>query len=358
MITLSVCLIVKNEEDNLANCLNCVKQFADEIVIVDTGSTDNTVEIARKYTNNIYFFQWQDDFSLARNFSFSKATCDYIMWLDADDIILKEEIIKINNLKQELDLSYDMVLMKYVNAIDEKGDELSYFYRERIIKNDKKFAWQGFVHEVIPISGNVLHKNIAVHHNKKHTKDPDRNLNLYEKAMERKVVFTNRDYYYYARELYYHKQYKKAIKFLKIFLKLEKNNSNDIIEAILIISECFVLLKDYENGLKYLINSFKTHKPNSKVLCKIGDIFLLKTDYDKAIFWYETAIQNAGKNEFVFVEKTYENVYPYLQLCLCFYKLNDLQKAIYYNSRAESVDPTNLSVKTNKEFFSRIFINK
>lgn len=355
MITLSVCLIVKNEENNLGNCLNCVKQFADEIIIVDTGSTDKTVELAKKYTENIYFFKWQDDFSLARNFSFSKATCEYIMWLDADDIILTEEINKINNLKKELDLSYDMVLMKYVNAFDENGNELSYFFRERIIKNDKRFKWQGFVHEVIPITGNVLHTKIAVHHNKKQTKYPERNLMIYENALKKKVEFTNRDYYYYARELYYHGKYKKAIKFFKVFLRLEKYNSNDMFEAILIISECYVFLKDYENGLNFLINSFKTHKPNSKLLCKIGDIFLLKNDYAKATFWFETAIQNAGKSEFVFIEKKYENIYPYLQLCLCYYKLNDIQKSIYFNNKAEAVDPTNESVKLNKTFFSEKF---
>ena len=72
-------MIVKNEEEVLARCLDCVLQFADEIIIVDTGSSDKTKEIASKYTDKVYDFEWCDDFSKARNYAFSKATMDYVM---------------------------------------------------------------------------------------------------------------------------------------------------------------------------------------------------------------------------------------------------------------------------------------
>ena len=85
--TLSLCMIVKNEEDVIGRCLKCVKDIFDEIIVVDTGSDDKTTEIVKKYTNNLYYFKWIEDFAAARNYAFSKATKDYIMWLDADDII-------------------------------------------------------------------------------------------------------------------------------------------------------------------------------------------------------------------------------------------------------------------------------
>lgn len=99
MMEISVCMIVKNEEDVLARCLNCVKQFADEIIIVDTGSKDQTKTIARTFTTNVFDFAWCDDFSKARNFAFDKATKDFKMWIDADDVILDEDIQKIKDLK-------------------------------------------------------------------------------------------------------------------------------------------------------------------------------------------------------------------------------------------------------------------
>ena len=74
MISISLCMIVKNEEKILSRCLDSVADLVDEIIIADTGSADATKEIARKYTKHIYDFKWTDDFSEARNFVFSKAT--------------------------------------------------------------------------------------------------------------------------------------------------------------------------------------------------------------------------------------------------------------------------------------------
>jgi len=78
MITISLCMIVKNEERILARCLDSVKDLVDEIIIVDTGSADATKRIAAEYTDKIYDFTWIDDFSAARNFAFSKASKEYI----------------------------------------------------------------------------------------------------------------------------------------------------------------------------------------------------------------------------------------------------------------------------------------
>lgn len=89
MISVSLCMIVKNEEDVLERCLKSVAGLVDEIIIVDTGSTDRTREIATHFTNQIFDFPWQDDFSAAQNEAFSHASMDYCMWLDADDVFLR-----------------------------------------------------------------------------------------------------------------------------------------------------------------------------------------------------------------------------------------------------------------------------
>ena len=113
MISLSVCMIVKNEQEVIARCLECIKDIADEIIIVDTGSYDKTKQIANNYTNKIYDFKWCNDFSKARNFSFAKATKDYIMWLDADDIIKEKDRLKLKNLKKTIDNNVDFLMLKY-----------------------------------------------------------------------------------------------------------------------------------------------------------------------------------------------------------------------------------------------------
>ena len=85
MPKLSLCMIVKNEEKFLAGCLESVKNIVDEIIIVDTGSTDKTIEIANSYNAKVYHFEWKNDFSLARNESIKHATGDWILILDADE---------------------------------------------------------------------------------------------------------------------------------------------------------------------------------------------------------------------------------------------------------------------------------
>ena len=88
-----------------------MKDICDEIIIVDTGSTDKTKEIAAKFTDKIYDYPWNDDFAAARNFAFRQATKDYILWLDADDILLEEDQQKLRKLKEELTGAEDAVSM-------------------------------------------------------------------------------------------------------------------------------------------------------------------------------------------------------------------------------------------------------
>lgn len=143
MVTFSLCMIVKNEETNLKNCLDSCFELFDEIVIVDTGSTDSTKKVASKYTDKIYDFKWINDFSAARNYSFSFATMDYIMFLDADDILDKENLDKLKKLKENLISKNVLIALKY-NYCDSET-----FFRERIIPNNGEYHWENFIHEAI-----------------------------------------------------------------------------------------------------------------------------------------------------------------------------------------------------------------
>lgn len=114
MATISLCMIVKNESAVLARCLDSIADLMDEIIIVDTGSTDNTKEIAAQYTSRIYDFKWTSDFSAARNFSFSKATMEYIYTADADEILDDANRERFLRLKDALLPEIEIVQMKYV----------------------------------------------------------------------------------------------------------------------------------------------------------------------------------------------------------------------------------------------------
>ncbi|MDE5863328.1 MAG: glycosyltransferase family 2 protein, partial [Lachnospiraceae bacterium] len=162
MITISTCMIVKNEERLLARCLECVRVFSDEIIIVDTGSTDRTKEIAAGYTDKIYDFQWVNDFSAARNFSFSKATKEYIYVADADEVIDDENIRQILDLKKVLLPEIDIVQMYYANQL-EFGTTYNYDkeYRPKLVKRLRQFIWQDPLHETIKLEPVIYDSDIA-----------------------------------------------------------------------------------------------------------------------------------------------------------------------------------------------------
>ena len=99
--TVSLTMIVRNEESNISNCLSSVAGLFDEIVVVDTGSKDRTREIAREFGARVFDFVWVDDFAAARNAALARATGDYAFWLDADDVIDPPEREKLQALLGE-----------------------------------------------------------------------------------------------------------------------------------------------------------------------------------------------------------------------------------------------------------------
>lgn len=102
VMEISLCMIVKDEEEVLKRCLDGIYDCVDELILVDTGSTDRTKEIANAYHSRLFDFPWQDDFAAARNFSFSKATKDYILWLDAGRFLDREAHSQLITLKEIL----------------------------------------------------------------------------------------------------------------------------------------------------------------------------------------------------------------------------------------------------------------
>ena len=270
MITLSVCMIVKNESEVLARCLDSVRGAVDEIIIVDTGSDDNTREIARRYTDHVYDFEWIDDFSAARNYSFSKASMDYCMWLDADDVLAPEARAALCALKATLDPSVAVVMMKYDTAFDASGRAALSYYRERLIRRGAGMFWTGAIHEAIAPAGKVLHTDIAVSHRKLRAGDPDRNLRIFEKLIARGQPLCPREQFYYARELFWHGQYEKAAQVLRTFLDGGQGWIENNIEACRQLATCLRQLGDESGALRALLRSLEYAAPRAELCCDIG----------------------------------------------------------------------------------------
>lgn len=136
MVSISLCMIVRDEAAVLERCLESIAECVEEIILVDTGSVDETKKIAERFTENIYDLPWTDDFAAARNFAFSKGTGEYLMWMDADDIFPETEKRKLFDLKERLEKEpCDVVMMVYDADFDENGRAAFSYYRERLIRN-------------------------------------------------------------------------------------------------------------------------------------------------------------------------------------------------------------------------------
>lgn len=354
-MTISLCMIVKNEEEVLARCLDSVQQIADEIVIVDTGSTDRTKEIAAAYTDKVYDFEWIEDFSAARNYGFSKATKEYCMWMDADDIITEENQKAILELKKTLSRDIDVVMLRYNIRFDESGNPTFSYFRERIVRNGKGYHWVGKVHEVIDTKGGKrFYSDAAVSHKKVRVSDSQRNLRIYEKQLAEEGVLCPRDMFYYARELYYHQYYIKAIEFLERYLTEGNGWLENIIEACKFLALCRYALQEDDAALEAYFKTLKYDTPRAEICCDIGKHFFNKKQYHQAIFWYETALTRKRNDQSgAFVQTDCYGYLPSIQLCVCYDRIGDIEKAKQYNEMAGSFNPKSSAYLKNKEYYQK-----
>ncbi len=234
---ISAVLIVKNEEALLGKCLDTLKGI-DELIIVDTGSEDKTVEIAKKYTDKIYHFKWVDSFCKARNFANSKATGDFILVIDADEQLLTP----MSKVKEIITKTDKEVLG--VTLVGGKGNKHQF---PRLFRNKKDIYWKGDIHNYLnrPIEEQV-DITIEYGYSPAHKKDPDRALRIAKKAIKKDPTLV-RERYYLAREYFYRKMWQECIDELDRYIKVanwlpERN------DAYLMKARCLAALGKYEEA--------------------------------------------------------------------------------------------------------------
>ncbi len=183
-MSISLCIITKNEEQHLEKFLQHHQPLADEIIIIDTGSTDNTISIAKKFTKKIFTERWEDDFSKARNQSVQKATKDWILWLDPDESIDEKDFETIRNLtKNTKHLGYRFIQETY-------SKEKKLFSRGicKLFQNKKGIHFTYPIHETVKKSirekdGTIGSTRISIKHHPRFTKEK---FEYYLKLLEEK----------------------------------------------------------------------------------------------------------------------------------------------------------------------------
>lgn len=352
---LSLCMIVKNEEACLEQCLRSVKDAVDEIVIADTGSTDATKEIARRYTDRVYDVKWENDFSLARNTSMSFAKMPFILWLDADDVIDPGELEKLKALKNTLNNSVDAVMMPYQYAFSRDGAPALVFERERIVRRAAGFRFEGAVHEAMAVSGHVIHADIAVRHTGRHGKESGRrNLAVFESMIRKGRILSPRERYYYARELKNAGRYAQAQEAFAAFLEAGGWIENRL-DAYVQRGECLLALGGRDEAKRSFLLSMAEGTPRAEAICALGKCLMEEEDWEAAVFWYRAALLcSMREHSGAFVSPEAYGYIPLMQLCVCYDRMGDYDLAAQMNEQALLLRPGDEAALKNRAYFSRI----
>lgn len=308
--TISLACIMKNEAHNLQPMLQSVKGCFDEIVIVDTGSTDGSVAFVEAINEKIEandaswsglpliklkHFTWVDDFSKARQYSFDNCTQDYVMWIDLDDCL--SDSAAFIKWRDNVLHSAHYWMVKYNYAYDASGRVECEFVRERVIKRDHGFRWMYFVHEgLVQTEGRNFWPQRAstwtVNHRRTEEdrrQDHMRNLKIFElndiENMHPRMKF------YYGKELFENGIQDKAGKPLMEALKSTELDIHDRILSIQYAAQAAFSQKAYPQAIDLANNGVKLKPQRAEYWCLLGDTYLSLGQHSEAVMAYKVALQ-------------------------------------------------------------------
>lgn len=291
--SLSLCMIVRNEAENLPSCLAPIQSVVDEIVLVDTGSSDDTKEVGRALGARVFEFPWDDDFSAARNESIRHARGDYILWLDADDRVDATEVEKLRALKGRFPRAKSHAYYLTIHnqsAVD--GETL--FRQLRIFPNLPGVRFQGKIHEQVyytlrPKGVTFVNTDIGIRHIGYHdassvVRKSERNLKILMKELEAdpgNPILR----YHAARTLSGIGRHEEAIFHMKQVTddpRIQKEEKPFFLEASLLLGKYYVEAKRFEEAASVFAHLRELFPEQSLVHFGLGETLFLQKEFEGA----------------------------------------------------------------------------
>lgn len=292
MATISICMIVKNEEKVLERCLKSLKGIWDELIIVDTGSVDRTKEIAAGFTDKIYDFVWIDDFSAARNYAFSKAGCDYIYSADADEMLDEANRQRFLQLKEALIPEVEIVQMWYVTPPEFNTTEnFDKEYRPKLYRRLREFTWIDPIHETVRIDPVVFDSDIEILH-RPHDSHAGRDFRIFQGMIAKGQRLSKKLHKMYARELMLSgtkEDFALAQAFFYDSIKDESRSEDEWQEATCVLCKAYRLAGEEINFLQTALSGIANY-PCSEICFELGVYYYDKGELAEASRWFYSAM--------------------------------------------------------------------
>jgi len=345
--SLALCMIVKADDaeaKSLDRAIESVKKYVDNIYITITGKNDAVTDVCMKHDANIAHFKWVDDFAAARNFNFSQAKEDWILWLDADDTL--EGDLSLLKLIDEADAKkIEGFFLKYKYAFDQNGNCIDEHWKAQLLKNNGHFKWEGEIHED-PIQQRQanwaklegLHR---LHHDTSdHRKDKyERNLRILKRANE-KNPNEPRTYFYLGRTYMALRELQLAVDALQKYLTLS-GWDDERYEATLIIGQCFFQTGDYDSALQWYNSAILEKESYPEAYAQKGFIYLVKQEWAKALQNFEIALRMEKPESATFYNPMVYDRDIFIACATCQLHLGKLTNALTAIQFALKADPKN-----------------
>lgn len=341
--TLSLAMIVKNEQGTIARVLSCAKSFCDELVVVDTGSTDSTLEIVKSMGAKVFHFEWIDNFAAARNHAFEQCSKDWIVWLDADDVVPEESCQNVRALKEAiLDEQHDAIFVPYHCAFDSIGQPTFSMYRERFLRRGAQLKWDYAVHECITVpEGRALYRNeIVIEHRPLEAKlktKVGRNLRILEASIAAGDR-SERNLFYYANELRDNNRFAEAVSMYDEYLEIATRQEEKY-DAARSSFQCRVELKQEDMALPWALKAIAINPQRAEAFNDIGLYFYQRERWRDAIPFFTAATAVSNPPNSGFINSAHYGWLPYDYLSICYDKIGDFPKAVEMTLKAMPGNP-------------------
>lgn len=358
-------MITKDEEATIRQCLESIAPHVDEVIVVDTGSTDKTVEIVREFTDHVHHFDWVGDFSAARQYALDlvPSDADFIVWADADDVVMNAQELRL--LAETLPAGADGVVFPYEYAHDrETGECVTFLSRERLLRGpSKRWVWRGIVHEVIaPVDGSqprfVISDAVRYVHNRPAEKDTSgRNLELIQKYIEdcdREAITPEaRMVVYLGSELMAIGKYEEAINAFHRYLLISEWDEEKY-QANHKLADCYRKLERYDEAIITELKGFQIRDDWADGYYGLAECYYHLKDWDRVLRWIERGDLLGPPKTLLITHPLDYSFLPKVFRSIALFNLGNTEEALEVCKQALALVPHDKQLIHNKEVFESV----